>query len=43
VTTTFASHYSREVSLPEMLRPEEIAVYARAATGSKYLVRPNPG
>jgi NADPH2:quinone reductase len=43
VTTIFASHYSREVSLAEMLRPEEIAVYARAATGSKYLVRPNPG
>jgi NADPH2:quinone reductase len=43
VTTTFASHYSREVSLTGMLRPEEIAVYARAATGSKYLVRPDPG
>jgi len=42
VATIFASHYSREVSLTEMLRPEEIAVYARAATGSKYLVRPNP-
>ena len=43
VATIFASHYSREISLTEMLRPEEIAVYARAATGSKYLVRPNPG
>lgn len=41
VTTTFASHYAREVSLAEMLRPEEIAVYGRAATGSKYLVRPH--
>jgi len=41
LTTTFASHYSKEVSLTEMLRPEEIAVYARAATASKYLVRPN--
>jgi NADPH:quinone reductase len=41
VTTTFASHYSKEVSLTEMLRPEEIAVYARPATGSKYLVRPD--
>ena len=43
LTTTFASHYSKEVSLTEMLRLEEIAAYARPATGSKYLVRPNPG
>ena len=41
ITTTFASHYSKEVSLTGMLRPEEISVYARSATGSKYLVRPN--
>jgi NADPH:quinone reductase len=41
LTTTFASHYSAEVSLTEMLRPEQIAGYARRATGSKYLVRPN--
>jgi NADPH:quinone reductase len=41
LTTTFASHYSAEVSLTEMLRPEHVAVYARRATGSKYLVRPN--
>ncbi len=41
LTTTFASHYSEEISLTEMLRPEQIAVYGRRATGSKYLVRPN--
>ena len=41
LTTTFASHYAREVSLAEMLRPEEISVYGRPATRSKYLVRPN--
>jgi len=41
LTTTFASHFSGELSLTEMLRPEEIAVYARRATGAKYLVRPN--
>ena len=41
LTTTFASHFSEEVSLSEMLRPDRIAVYARRATGSKYLVRPN--
>ena len=41
LTTTFASHFSEEVSLSEMLRPDRIAVYARRATGSKYLVRHN--
>ena len=41
LTTTFASHFSEEVSLAEMLRPDRIAVYAKRATGSKYLVRPN--
>jgi len=41
ITTTFTSHYSKEVSLAGMLAPDEISVYARSATGSKYLVRPN--
>jgi NADPH:quinone reductase len=41
VKTTFASHYTREVSLAEALTPEAIAVYGRQATGEKYLVRPN--
>ena len=41
VTTTFASHYVKEVSLAEMLRPEEIAVYGTPSTGSKYLVKPS--
>ena len=41
VTTTFASQYIKEVSLAEMLRPEEIAVYGTPSTGSKYLVKPN--
>ncbi len=41
LTTTFASHYAKEISLAEMLRPEEIAVYGTPSTGSKYLVRPN--
>jgi NADPH:quinone reductase len=39
--TTFASSYSREISLVEALRPEEIAVYAQRATGTKYLINPN--
>jgi NADPH2:quinone reductase len=39
--TTFASHYTREVSLREALKLEEIAVYAKQATGEKYLLNPN--
>jgi NADPH2:quinone reductase len=39
--TTFASHYTREVSLAEALRLGEIAVYNKRATGEKYLINPN--
>jgi len=39
--TTFASHYTKEVSLAEALQLDEIAVYGRRATGEKYLVNPN--
>jgi NADPH:quinone reductase len=39
--TTFASHYSREISLAQALQPEEIAVYGQRATGTKYLMNPN--
>jgi NADPH2:quinone reductase len=41
--TTFASHYTKEVSLAEALQLDEIAVYAKRATGAKYLVNPNKG
>ena len=41
IKTTFASHYTKEVSLAEALRVEEIAVYGKQATGQKYLVNPN--
>jgi len=41
--TTFASHYTKEISLAEALRLEEIAVYAKRATGEKYLINPNKG
>jgi len=41
--TTFASHYSREISLAETLRPEVIAAYSKRATGEKYLINPNKG
>ena len=41
--TTFASHYTREISLTEMLAPEVLAGYNKKATGEKYLVRPQAG
>jgi NADPH2:quinone reductase len=43
VKTTFASHYTKEISLAEALRPEEIAVYSTLTTGQKYLINPNKG
>ena len=41
--TTFASHYTKEVSLAEALQLEEIAIYGKRATGAKYLINPNKG
>ena len=41
--TTFASHYSRTVSLAEVLQREAISVYATRATGAKFLINPNVG
>jgi len=41
--TTFASHYTQVVSLQEALQPSHIAVYAKRATGEKYLINPNKG
>jgi NADPH2:quinone reductase len=41
--TTFASHYTRTISLAEVLSPEAIAVYGRRSTGSKVLINPNLG
>ena len=39
--TTFASRYTKEVSMVEALGLDEIAVYAKHATGAKYLLNPN--
>jgi NADPH:quinone reductase-like Zn-dependent oxidoreductase len=39
--TTFASHYTRTISLPEVLDPKNIAVYNKRATGEKFLINPN--
>jgi NADPH2:quinone reductase len=40
--TTFASHYSGDISLAQALSLEHIARYGKRATGEKFLVRPNP-
>lgn len=40
LTTTFASAYSTELSLDDMLDPERMAAYVRMATGEKALVTP---
>jgi NADPH:quinone reductase-like Zn-dependent oxidoreductase len=39
--TTFASHYTRVISLQEVLQPDVIAVYNKRATGEKVLINPN--
>ena len=41
--TTFASHYTKVVSLPEVLDLKNIASYAKRATGEKFLINPNKG
>jgi NADPH:quinone reductase len=41
LTTTFATHYTAEVSLLEALAPAVIAAYNKRATGEKYLITPN--
>jgi|SRR5579872_1473409 len=38
--TTFASHYTAEISLAEALQPAIMAGYNKRATGEKYLIRP---
>jgi NADPH:quinone reductase len=41
--TTFASHYTRTVSLAQALSLEAIALYGVRATGAKVLINPNLG
>ena len=43
IKTTFASTYTKEISLAGALGLEEIAVYGKQATGEKYLINPNKG
>jgi NADPH2:quinone reductase len=41
LVTTFASTYTKEVSLSEALQPDVFSVYALQATGEKYLITPH--
>jgi NADPH2:quinone reductase len=41
IKTTFASHYTAEISLEEVLDLEKIAAYGAQATGEKFLIKPN--
>jgi NADPH2:quinone reductase len=41
--TTFASHYSRAISLAETLRLDVMSSYLKRETGQKYLIDPNAG
>lgn len=39
--TTFASHYSREISLREALQVDNLLAYGKFGTGEKYLIAPH--
>ena len=41
ITTTFASTYTKHVSLNEALSPDAVTGYTKQATGEKYLITPN--
>ncbi len=41
--TTFASHYTKTVSLTEALQLDNLHAYAKRATGEKYLIDPSKG
>ncbi|MBV1878737.1 MAG: zinc-binding dehydrogenase [Pseudomonadales bacterium] len=41
IKTTFASHYTRQVSLAEALSADAIAAYSQQATGTKFLIQPH--
>lgn len=41
IKTTFASTYTKEISLAGVLQMDAISVYAKQATGEKYLIRPH--
>jgi NADPH2:quinone reductase len=40
LTTTFASHYTKEISLRDVANVEVARAYNRRATGEKFLINP---
>jgi NADPH2:quinone reductase len=40
IKTTFSSHYTKEISLAEVLSAEAIKSYSKQATGEKFLIKP---
>lgn len=43
IKTTFACHFSKEISLYEALQPENVAAYSKKKTGEKFLINPTRG
>ena len=43
ITTTFASNYTREISLAEALDVDTAKNYQRKSTGEKFLINPSKG
>lgn len=43
LTTTFASRYTRVISLADALNPDVLRAYERKATGEKFLINPTLG
>lgn len=41
IKTTFASHYTQEISLREVLQLDTVAAYNKRATGEKFLIVPH--
>jgi NADPH2:quinone reductase len=41
IKTTFYSHYTREISLADVLSADAINAYSRQATGEKFLIKPH--
>jgi NADPH2:quinone reductase len=40
LTTTFASHYTKEISLRDVATLDAARAYNKRATGEKYLINP---
>ena len=43
VHTTFASTYTKEISLAEVMDADNVKAFGKMATGEKYLINPNKG